>query len=93
MRDLTAPAQCNRCRFWRMDLTTIDPLDSDWGFGDCRRNPPVLIDSMIAAEIVPPRFGNQSDLERPCPASAYSASLWPALFATDWCGAFESGVV
>ena len=85
---MSAP-QCSGCRFWKLDETTIDPLDPDWGFGSCRRNPPALIDSMVAASIVPPRYGNQSDLVRPDPASAYSASLWPATFATDWCGTFN----
>lgn len=85
---MSAP-QCSGCHFWKLDETTVDPLDSDWGFGFCRRNPPALVDSMIAAEIVPPRYGNPSDLARPEPSSAYAASLWPATFATEWCGAFE----
>jgi len=81
--------QCNDCRFWRMDETTIDQNDPDWGFGFCRRRPPVLIDALIAAEIIPPRYGNQTDLDRPSPVNAYSASIWPATCSTEWCGEYS----
>ncbi len=85
---MTVP-QCNRCSFWKLDEDTIDPNDPDWGFGFCRRRPPVLIDSLIAAEIVPPRYGDRRDLDRPVPVGAYSASIWPATFATEWCGEYQ----
>ena len=81
--------QCNGCRFCKLDETTIDPNDDNWGFGFCRRKPPVLVDSIIPAEIVPPRYSHQSDLDRPGPDEAYSASIWPATFATEWCGEYE----
>lgn len=81
--------QCNGCRFWKLDETTIDPLDPNWGFGFCRRKPPAVIDCLIAAEIVPPRYGGQSDLERPIATYVSVASVWPATFATEWCGSFE----
>ena len=83
-----SPLQCNRCHFWKLDPSTIDPGDVDWGFGFCRRKPPALVDCMIAAEIVPPRYGQQSDLDRPDPLGVYSASIWPSTFATEWCGEF-----
>jgi hypothetical protein len=79
-------AQCNSCRFWKLDETTKDELNADWGFGFCRRKPPTLVDSLVAAEIVPPRYGHQSDLDRPDPTAASIASVWPATFATEWCG-------
>ena len=82
-------AQCNCCRFWKLDEATVDKADPDWGFGHCRRRPPVLADSLIAAQIVPPRYGEQTDLEIGSPTEAYSASVWPATFATEWCGEFE----
>jgi hypothetical protein len=47
------------------------------------------VDSLIAAEIAPPRYGDQSDLHRPNLTGAYSASIWPATFATEWCGDFQ----
>lgn len=80
--------QCNGCRFWNLDESTIDKSDPNWGFGYCRRKPPVLVDSLIAAEIVPPTYGQQSDLDRPAPANTWTASVWPATFATEWCGEF-----
>jgi hypothetical protein len=83
---VSAP-QCNGCRFWKLDDTTIDDLNREaWGWGFCRRRPPTLVDSLIAAEIVPPRYGDLIDLERPTPIDTYTASLWPATFATEWCG-------
>lgn len=85
---MSAPQQCNGCRFWKADEDTADPNDSDWGFGDCRRLPPVIIDSLIAAEIIPPRYGQQTDLEIGI-TSVNVASRYPATFATDWCGQFE----
>lgn len=84
--------QCNCCRFWKMDEATADPSDPDWGFGYCRRRPPVLVDSLVSARIVPPRYGQQSDLDRPDPVAAWNASVWPATFATDWCGEFADPV-
>ena len=82
-------AQCNGCRFWKLDESTIDPNDANWGFGFCRHKPPVLVDCLVAAEIAPPRYGNQSDLEQLTPVSASSASSWPGTFATEWCGEYR----
>ncbi len=82
---MSAP-QCNGCRFWRLNESTIDEFDVNWGFGFCRRKPPTLVDSLIAAEIVPPRYGQQSDLDRPGPLKAFPASAWPSTFSTEWCG-------
>jgi hypothetical protein len=84
---MTAP-QCSCCRFWKLDETTIDKADPNWGFGYCRRRPPLVIDSLIAAQIDPPRYGDQTDLDRPNPLGAYNASIWPSTFATEWCGEF-----
>ena len=81
-------AQCNACRFWKLEDETKDPNDPNWGFGFCRRKPPVLVDCLIAAEIVPPRYGDQTDLDRLTPLGAYGASVYPATFATDWCGKY-----
>ncbi|MBA3667948.1 MAG: hypothetical protein H0W65_09525 [Sphingomonas sp.] len=78
-------AQCNGCRFWKLDESTVDPNDPDWGFGSCRRKPPVLLDCLIAAEIVPPRYGNQTDLDISIEKIA-TGSRFPGTFATDWCG-------
>jgi hypothetical protein len=80
--------QCNRCRFWKLDNSTADPGDTDWGFGSCRRKPPILVDCLIAAEIVPPRYGNQSDLDVSIETVA-TGSRFPGTFATDWCGEFQ----
>jgi len=85
---MSAP-QCNDCRHWKFDETTIDKLDPDWGFGFCRRQPPVLISSAVAALIVPPRYGGTSDLERLDPSTAWAASLWPSTFATEACGEYS----
>jgi hypothetical protein len=85
-------AQCNRCRFWKLQEATKDEGDPDWGFGFCRRRPPVLVDSLIAAKIIPPRYGQQSDLDMDTALDAHDGSLWPATFATDWCGEYEEGV-
>jgi hypothetical protein len=49
------------------------------------------MDSVIAAHIIPSRFGDQNDLDRPTPTDAHAASIWPSTFATEWCGEFSDG--
>ena len=82
-------AQCNGCRFWKLADETKDEHDPNWGFGFCRRRPPVLVDSLIAAQIIPPRYGQQSDLDMKDALDAYNGCLFPATFATEWCGEHE----
>jgi hypothetical protein len=55
--------QCNRCRFWFEDMKLRDPRDENWGFGSCRRAPPVIVDCLMAAQIERPVYGQQIDLE------------------------------
>jgi len=81
-------AQCNTCRFWKIDPDTADPNDDDGGYGGCRRRPPVIIDSMVAAEIVPPRYGQQSDQDL-YTATIVNCTRFPPTSALDWCGDFE----
>ncbi|WP_242183129.1 hypothetical protein [Sphingomonas sp. CARO-RG-8B-R24-01] len=83
-------SRCNRCVFWLEDMRVRDPADEDFGFGACRLKPPVLIDSLVAAQIERPSWGSGDvpddiigtiELNR--------ASRWPTTFATDVCGDFR----
>lgn len=84
--------RCNTCRFWHEDLSVRDPADADFGFGHCRRRPPVVIDSVARALLPKLEYGQQSDPEIGT-ASMTDASLWPATFAMSWCGEFDSLIV
>jgi hypothetical protein len=80
--------QCNRCRFWREDMTDRDPNDPDWGFGLCRREPPRVSEAYIAALMPRLQYGQQADPEI-CTTERVTASLFPATCSTDWCGRFK----
>ena len=77
--------QCNHCRFWREDMGRRDPNDENFGFGNCHLKPPVIVDSLIAVQIQRPIYGQVTDLA-PDATEVVNASLFPATFATDWCG-------
>jgi hypothetical protein len=80
--------QCNRCRFWREEEDTRDQNDENFAFGHCRQSPPVILDSIAGLQVVPPRYGQQSDLDLDI-TDLSTATRFPATFATDWCGRFE----
>jgi hypothetical protein len=52
------PEQCNHCRFWLQDDSTLDPNDADWAAGRCRRNPPVVIPQIAAMLLPKPEYGH-----------------------------------
>ena len=83
------PAErCNRCRFWIEDIAERDPNDPDWGFGWCRRRPPVLVEC-IAKPLMPQlRYGQSVDPDM-SPLDLVSASKHPATHSVDWCGEYE----
>lgn len=68
-------------------MTCRDPNDENFGFGSCRRKPPVIIDCLVAAQIEPPAYGQQIDLEL-ATTELLRASRFPVTSATDWCGKF-----
>lgn len=80
--------RCNNCRFWNENPHHRDPADEEWGFGQCRRNTPVVVESMVKALMPPLQFGQQVDPEIDTVAMT-SCSMWPATFSADWCGDFE----
>lgn len=80
--------QCNRCRFWREDKAERDPNDPGWGFGLCRREPPRVSETYVAALMPKLEYGQQADPEIGVVAMT-TASLFPATTLTDWCGRFE----
>lgn len=82
------PDQCSRCRFFSEDMRMRDPADAAWGFGWCRRRPPVVVDSVIRAQLPPPRDAKQTDIVIDT-MQVFSASLSPVTFNTNWCGDFE----
>lgn len=86
--NLLSSERCNRCRFWSEDMTTRDPADENFGFGHCRRSPPVMIPQIAAMQIQPPSHRQQTDLELDITA-AHTASRFPATFSADWCGEYE----
>lgn len=86
---MTYTEHCNRCRFWHEDMAVRDPADVNFGFGHCRRRPPVVIDSVVSALLPKLEYGQQADPEIGT-ASMSNASLWPVTFAMSWCGDFDS---
>lgn len=82
-------AICNRCRFWLEDMRVRDPRDENFGFGHCRREPPRLSEAMVKALRPKPSHNEQIEPEMTT-TSMMTASLFPATFATDWCGRFKA---
>ena len=67
-----------------------DPADEDFGFGSCRLKPPMLVDSLVEAQIERPSWGTgeiPNDIMDTI--SLNRASRQPVTFATDWCGEFK----
>ena len=85
------PERCSRCRFWLEDMKLRDPNDPHWGFGSCRLKPPVLIDSLVEAQIERPSWGSNEVPDDIMDTIALQrASRHPITFATDWCGHFDN---
>ncbi len=80
--------KCNQCRFWHEDMEVRDPNDEGFGFGGCRVRP-VIVGSLVAAQIERPAYGQQIDLEIST-TGMVTATRFPTTFATDWCGEFQS---
>jgi hypothetical protein len=76
---------CNRCRFWQPAPKSIGEHHKEAGLGSCRVAPPVLV-QQIAGMLAP-----RGEFMRPelSIADTAAASIFPATFATDWCGRFE----
>ncbi len=80
--------RCNRCRFWSEEMAHRDPSDDDFGFGWCRRRPPVLIETIVKPLLPALRYGQQTD-EDMSALDLVSASKHPATHSLDWCGEYE----
>jgi hypothetical protein len=82
---------CHTCRFWLADRAPNSNEAEDETFGWCRRHPPKIIDHMARIAIRTPGFGgNVVDPEDVASSSTVSnASMFPATYATEWCGRFE----
>jgi hypothetical protein len=81
--------KCNQCRFWHEDIDVRDPNDEDFGFGGCRVRAPAIVDSLVAAQIERPTYGQQIELDIST-TDMVTATRFPTTFATDWCGEFQS---
>ena len=82
---------CRNCIYWHEDKAHRDEAnDPDWGFGVCRRRPPTISESYVAALMPPLEYGQQADPEIGVVRMTV-ASLFPATTATDWCGDYDNG--
>ncbi|MDO7843430.1 hypothetical protein [Sphingomonas immobilis] len=83
--------QCNRCRFWQVDIKSAEFDDEPHSYGRCRRYPPKISDHMASISVGTPSFGQQYDPEDPADnISLYWAGLVPVTFCNDWCGEYAS---
>lgn len=80
--------RCARCRFWREDERQSDANEPEWGFGDCRRRPPRIVEAMATVMLPKAEYRRQVELE-PDSVDRQQMTWFPATFATDWCGEFE----
>lgn len=87
-RELAAE-RCNLCRFWQEDMTHRDPNDPDWGFGSCRRRPPILVECIVKPLMPQLSYGQQVDPDMDL-LDLISASRFPATHSVDWCGEFQA---
>jgi hypothetical protein len=65
-----------------------DPNDENWGFGWCRRKPPVIVEAIVKPLMPQLRYGQQIDPDMDA-LDMVSASKYPSTDATAWCGEFE----
>lgn len=70
-----AEPTCKTCRFWSRD--TERDQDEFCGVGDCRRYPPVLLQS-------PELLANEPDDD--CDDHRLRPALFPETYDWDWCG-------
>lgn len=80
--------RCNRCCYWLEDMRSRDPADENWGFGSCRRRPPVLVECIVKPLMPQLRYGQQEDPDMD-PLDLVSATRFPATTALDWCGDYR----
>lgn len=85
---MTAPT-CRACRFWRENESHRDPNDEGWGFGQCRRRGPIIVEAMFKA--IMPAADYRTQIEPVLDdVEMTTASLWPATHSSDWCGEFQA---
>jgi hypothetical protein len=86
---------CHACRFWQIDPHEEIADGGEMNHGWCRREPPQIIEHMARMAIQQPGFGG-INIDREDVANAgqvHRATLYPATFATEWCGRFERAEV
>jgi hypothetical protein len=79
------PQRCETCRFW-------DPSDEPFHkkeIGDCRRNPPLINDTLLRLHLRPPTIGGAMHEQEELETDIYTASAFPMTHAASWCGRFE----
>lgn len=84
-------SRCNRCRHWSEDMQVRDPQDENFGFGQCRINPPVILGQIVDRLMEKPSYREQIDPDITT-TSAYTATCFPVTFATDRCGQFDENL-
>jgi hypothetical protein len=90
--DLTTEA-CATCRFWNAETvkgSDRGPDAAGFGFGVCRRRPPVVLDTLAQMSATPPRPGNAVDMDEVFSSvSLYDSTVFPGTYYSTWCGEFE----
>ncbi|WP_260597839.1 hypothetical protein [Sphingomonas endolithica] len=86
---MPAPETCADCRFWDR-YTDAGLLDSQRRVGDCRRRPPLIIETVLSRSMIVPSFGMQVELDEAIePLTIYAASAFPVTHEKSWCGEFN----
>jgi hypothetical protein len=84
---------CATCRFWMPRQTISDDEKSstdELGFGFCRRQPPKLIEHLVAMVVAKPVLGKQSDIDDLFDATDhFDATAFPGTYHSEWCGEFQ----
>lgn len=87
---------CGTCRFWHPSRPDSDPpkdgakVPVSDGFGYCRRNPPRIIETLVAMNVETPRFGQHVDADDAfSDTRVFDSTSFPSTWATNWCGEFD----
>jgi len=78
--------QCINCQFWKASV--LNEHHQGYEMGDCRRNPPALIDAMVRAELPVLQYGQQADPELGL-VSQRNSTMFPVTSHDDWCGEYR----
>jgi hypothetical protein len=86
---MSVPDTCASCRFWDR-YTDEGLLESQRRVGDCRRQPPLISETILSRFMTVLSFGLQVDAsEATEPLALYAASAFAVTHQTSWCGEFD----